>query len=107
MERLQNASESTVRAILTALCDDDRVRAKALQYLARLEAKAGAPNARECHVRGQKRKATSNMVSICVQCGAAFEEGLTEKDCVYYTGKWYIPSSDQTCLSIATHLELT
>ena len=88
MDALSRASDSTIRAILTALCDNSAVRSKALKLLQMLEPKAittaGNPIT--------KLKATSGL-SICVQCGEPFDENdNTTKDCHYHSGKSGAPS---------------
>ena len=73
MDSLAHASDHSVRAILTALCDDPRVRAKALRYLEALEpeAESRAKVAATSQPNLKKRKPTSTL-SICVQCGDTF-----------------------------------
>lgn len=83
MDALSRASDHTVRAILTALCDDRSVRSKALAYLDKLE-----PQARTAAtvLPTRKRKAAHSL-SICVQCEDAFDEDdNVSKDCKYHTG---------------------
>lgn len=79
--------DSTVRAILTALCDNDRVRAKALGYLDILEpgAKVKARSTEMSQPNTKKRK-TTTALSICVQRDEPFHEDSTEK-CRYHSGK--------------------
>ena len=58
MDALSQASDNTIRAILTALCNDTRVRKKALDYLDMLEpeAKAKAAALTGSQPSGRKRK---------------------------------------------------
>jgi hypothetical protein len=88
MDALFHASDGTIRAILTALCDDDRIRVKALQYLNKLEPRA-ALKAKSVAGGGSsepgKRKSTSAL-SICVQCGEPFHED-SDRGCRYHSGE--------------------
>jgi hypothetical protein len=87
MDALSHASDSTIRAILTALCSDDRVRAKALGYLDVLEpgAKVKARSIGMSQPDTKKRKRTPAL-SICVQCDEPFYEDSQEK-CRYHSGR--------------------
>jgi hypothetical protein len=69
MDALSHVSDSTIRAILSALCSDDRVRAKALGYLDVLEpgAKVKARSIGMSQPNIKKRKRTPAL-SIYVQC---------------------------------------
>lgn len=92
MDGLKIASEHTVRAILIALCDDDEVQTKALNYLAQLEPQAitkarTLPDKALLAANGVKRKATSGL-SICVQCESSFDEDDNKiKECSYHNGE--------------------
>lgn len=101
MDALYHASDSTVRAILTALCDDRRVYAKALQYLDLLEpgAKTKAKSAAMSGTDSKKRKPISTL-SICVQCDEPFYEDSTEK-CRYHYGKSRFYSSPLLSFNVA------
>lgn len=86
MDAFSAASENTVRAILSAVCDDNRVRSKALRYLRMIE-----PQALEATTAtskpGFKRKAHVGL-SICVQCDKAFDEqDNRRRDCQYHSGE--------------------
>ncbi|KAK3935499.1 hypothetical protein QBC46DRAFT_397417 [Diplogelasinospora grovesii] len=88
MDALYLASDKTVRAILTALCDDSEVKDKALAYLDRLEpeakVKARAPGMGESI--NKKRKAESE-IKICVQCDDTFlEDDNSPRNCRYHSG---------------------
>ncbi|KAK3291413.1 uncharacterized protein B0H64DRAFT_435768 [Chaetomium fimeti] len=87
MDALFHASNETVRSILTALCDDDRVRSKALKYLDMIEpeAKVKANDAPPSDPNSKKRKPASTL-SICVRCGETFYDGTTDK-CKYHDGE--------------------
>ena len=110
MDSLAHASDHTVRAILTALCDDPRVRAKALRYLEALEpeAESRAKVAATSQPNLKKRKPTSTL-SICVQCGDTFLEDCDEQ-CKYHPGERVcncLPTVATTPANITTgHLEL-
>ncbi|KAH6842187.1 hypothetical protein B0I37DRAFT_329367 [Chaetomium sp. MPI-CAGE-AT-0009] len=86
MDALFNASNETVRSILIALCDDDRVRSKALKYLDMIEpeAKLNANAAPRSDPNTKKRKPASTL-SICLRCGEAFSDGTTDR-CTYHDG---------------------
>ena len=94
MDALFHASDETARAILIALCDDARVRSKALKNLALIEPKAKVDGKAEggdprSGPNPKKRKLASTL-SICVQCGQAFHEGTTDR-CRYHDGtKWQL-----------------
>ena len=77
----------TIRAILTALCDDKSVRAKALRYLKALEpeAESSAKAAATSQPNPKKRK-PSPTLSICVQCGDTFS-GTSDERCKYHPGE--------------------
>ncbi len=87
MDSLAQASDHTVRAILTALCDDDLVRAKALKYLQALEpeAESRAKAATGDQPNLKKRKPNSTL-SICVQCENTFS-GDSDEQCIYHPGE--------------------
>ncbi|KAK3346010.1 hypothetical protein B0T25DRAFT_267100 [Lasiosphaeria hispida] len=79
------ATDNTVRAILTALCDDEDVRTKAYKFLGMLEPEAIV--AAKNNGVARKRKATL-IWSICVQCERPFnEEAKQEKTCHYHNGE--------------------
>ncbi|KAK3935495.1 hypothetical protein QBC46DRAFT_397399 [Diplogelasinospora grovesii] len=88
MDVFNCASDQSIRAIFTALCDDSVVYAKALRYLEKIEPSA--------IVKGQiaalnqpdskKRKADSG-ISICVQCQQPFDEAANhEQACLHHWG---------------------
>ena len=93
MDALLHASNEAARSILIALCDDNRVRSKALKYLEMIEPKgkvrAEANGALRSEPNTKKRKLDS-VISICVQCGQAFQEGTADR-CRYHDGtKWLV-----------------
>jgi hypothetical protein len=65
MDALFHASDASIRSILTALCNDDRVRAKALDYLDMIEpeAKVKAKTAKMGDSIAKKRKLASTLSS--------------------------------------------
>lgn len=85
MDALAYASEHTIRAILTALCDDSRVYDKALGYLDRLEPEAKIKARSAMSQENTKKRKLASTLSICVQCDETFYEGSTEK-CRYHYG---------------------
>jgi hypothetical protein len=92
MDALSYASDGTIRAILTAVCDDRVVKSKALEYLKLLE-----PHALEAAKSGnatQKRKHAG--LSICVQCDQPFDEQDNRtRDCHYHPGWSPLPGGER------------
>lgn len=107
MNRLLSASDPTlVHSVLVALCDDDRIQARALKYLAELEDYAtkitsGDPNAADDDNAGTgnesagsgsnnplKRKTASMMpAQLCIMCKRAFSPGDNSPTaCLYHEG---------------------
>lgn len=87
MDALNCASESTVRAILFALCADRSVRSNALKMLDQLQptAKLAARTPEYTQLKA-KRKADVDL-AICVQCDEPFsEEHNVSQACGYHTG---------------------
>lgn len=77
LDELLNAPESQVRAVLRALCSDERVQRRALNHFDAL-LKGG----------GQKRKAAGELL-LCVQCDQPFiEEENNTQACWYHWGEF-------------------
>lgn len=105
MDRILSAPEPTIRAILVALCDDDRLRARCLAYLDQLDkhqaipppsgvttittesptCSGPEPDGPSSNVLG-KRKALS-LPQICIQCRSAFSPDTNHPEaCLYHDG---------------------
>lgn len=105
MDRLISAPDAHLSAVLVALCDDDRVQARALRYLAELQSYATRlagssgdppPNAApvgEPATNPLKRKALAPEpdqleIQLCIQCKHAFTPtDNTSKACAYHDGE--------------------
>lgn len=105
MDRLISAPDAQLSAVLVALCDDDRVQARALKYLAELQSYAtqlaGSPgdpvgNPAPGDASGSnplKRKALASEpdqleIQLCIQCKHAFAPAdNTSKACMYHNGE--------------------
>ncbi|CRK10042.1 hypothetical protein BN1723_015428 [Verticillium longisporum] len=103
LDDLAQAPEPLARAILLALCDDERVEARALRYYERLlqfeaDAAQGAGNGAGTPAGGdevrsptesnpKKRKKKTGDPRICVQCDCVFvEEENGYESCQYHAG---------------------
>ncbi|PSS03824.1 hypothetical protein BD289DRAFT_478309 [Coniella lustricola] len=95
MDRLLAAPESLIHSVLVALCDDHRIQARALKYLAELQDFAATINdAKDADddaatataaavavverpgsskARPLKRKATPQRTQLCIRCKRAFD----------------------------------
>ena len=82
-----NAPESDVRAVLQALCADEKTEKRIAQLLDTVS------NKQKPAVAGTKRKApsSSSKTLICIQCDKAFEEGDTSKSCYHHWGESPLP----------------
>jgi len=83
LQLLKNAESGQVRAILIALCADDEVREKAIDYYRQLnpDNKPGAPISK-------RARSPSPAIKICVQCETAFDKNNnTKKYCRYHNGE--------------------
>lgn len=111
MDRLLSAPDPLVHSVLVALCDDDRVQARALRYLAELQsyaaqlASAGAVASSPSDSAGggggavaavtnpRKRKALASEpgqlgMQLCIQCKHAFTPAdNSDKACFYHDGE--------------------
>ncbi|KAJ3521682.1 hypothetical protein NM208_g13182 [Fusarium decemcellulare] len=75
-----NAPEQQIRAILLALCEDQKVRRHALEHYEALQAAASSETS-------LKRKAKDDLF-VCVQCGEAFTNDENHKEaCCYHWGE--------------------
>lgn len=104
MNRLLSASDPTlVHSVLVALCDDDRIQARALKYLAELEDyatkitsgdhtdgaedAAGTGNESAGSSNPLKRKTASMPAQLCIMCKQAFSPGDNSPTaCLYHEG---------------------
>jgi hypothetical protein len=92
MDALSQASDNTIRAILTALCDDTGVRKKAVKYLNMLEPEAMAKSASlSTNQSNDKKRKAALALNICVQCDAPFYEGDQTDKCKYHSGQFSFP----------------
>lgn len=110
MDRLLAAPEPLMHSVLVALCDDDRVQARALRYLAELQsyaahlagrglspadvnpsADANNTTSREARPRKRKRPASEPDqlgMQLCIQCKHAFTPAdNSSKACFYHDGE--------------------
>ncbi|KAJ4391374.1 hypothetical protein N0V93_004991 [Gnomoniopsis smithogilvyi] len=104
MNRLLSASDPLVHSVLVALCDDDRVQARALKYLAELEDYATKIASGDADVTVNessssnplKRKA-SMPAQLCIMCKRAFSPGDNSPTaCLYHEGQLMIDESHET-----------
>ncbi|KAL2675384.1 hypothetical protein Neosp_011568 [[Neocosmospora] mangrovei] len=79
LDELFNAPESQVRAVLRALCSDERVQRRALNHF---DALLKGP-IEVTVTAGQKRKAAGELL-ICVQCDQPFIEEENNKQACWY-----------------------
>lgn len=87
MDAFSYASDNTIRAVLSAVCGDDHVRSKALNYLEMLEPQAIKAATTAAQKPGLKRKAHVGL-SVCVQCDKPFDEqDNRSRDCEYHSGE--------------------
>lgn len=123
-EVIAQTPEPLVRAILLALCDDPRVRTRALQYLARLEqyeAEARRPSLTVSTAGGDevsqspalasascghgttnpKKRKKAGAPRICAQCDMIFTDEENEFGaCRYHSGEFpslFLPPTRYTC----------
>lgn len=101
MNRLLSASDPLVHSVLVALCDDDRVQARALKYLAELEDYAtkfasgsGADNdvvdvaGNESSSSNPLKRKASMPAQLCIMCERAFSPGDNSPTaCLYHEGQ--------------------
>lgn len=104
MNRLLSAPDPLVHSVLVALCDDARIQARALKYLAELEDYAarivrGASDSSEATAAPAaagsraptnplKRKKASMPAQLCVVCRRAFSPGDNSPTaCLYHGGE--------------------
>ncbi|KAF7547846.1 hypothetical protein G7046_g8877 [Stylonectria norvegica] len=86
VQEMVDAPEGEVRAVLMSLCNDQRVRRKALANWKLVRCPL-TPNTANEPNRGTKRKATSDIL-ICVQCDEYFfTDDNTKKGCNYHFGE--------------------
>lgn len=103
MDRLLAAPESLIHSVLVALCDDHRIQARALKYLAELQdfaaaiegvnegdndAAADAERPTTSRSRLLKRKATPQRTQLCIRCKRAFDPvDNSPMACSYHDGE--------------------
>lgn len=95
MDRLLSAPEPLIHSVLVALCDDDRIQARALKYLAELQNYATQIGGRSdsADASGEanplKRKVSaSEPAQLCIQCEHAFSVGDNSPTaCLYHSGE--------------------
>jgi hypothetical protein len=84
VERIVNAPDHVVRAILIAICNSIPQRSKTLEYLDKITNVESASTASP--KKSLKRKAKSE-IKICVQCQDAFNEDENDDEaCRYHPG---------------------
>lgn len=88
IDRLIQAPEPILRAVLLALCRDDTVRLKATQYMDQLvECVVVEPKDAARDSGSLKRKAATEP-RTCVRCEEVFiEDDNSEDDCLYHPGE--------------------
>lgn len=84
MDEIGCLSEDHVRSILTALCNDERIRGKVLNLSRKLH---NSEYARHEHTT--EYTSSFKELAICVQCNKTFEpvKGNGQRDCRYPPGK--------------------
>lgn len=110
MNRLLSAPDPLVHSVLVALCDDDRVQARALKYLAELEDYAtkiahgsssgggtddvAAAGNESSSSNPRKRKASSMPAQLCIMCKRAFSPGDNSPTaCRHHEGRLVLDES--------------
>ncbi|KAJ4320741.1 hypothetical protein N0V84_005681 [Fusarium piperis] len=85
LDEMLNAPESQIRAVLRALCSDERVQRRALSHF---DALLQGPLEDDGGGAGRKRKAAGELL-ICVQCDLPFmEEENDRQACWYHWGEF-------------------
>lgn len=113
MDRILLAPEPLIRAVLVALCDNERLHSRSLRYLDRLEKLHPAPtspetakledpvNSRTQHtgskVLGKRKFPEPPPPQICIQCNDAYSPASNnQKACAFHHGRLNIDPSHQT-----------
>lgn len=87
IDRLIQAPEPILRAVLLALCRDGKVLFKATQYMDQLaECVVVEPKDAAKDSGSLKRKAATEL-RICVRCEVFMEDDNSEDDCLYHPGE--------------------
>lgn len=113
MDRILLAPEPLIRAVLVALCDNERLHARSLNYLDRLEklhappppAGTTKPNAptdaqpqpASLKLLGKRKAPEPPPPQICIQCKHAFlPEGNNPQACAFHHGRLDIDPTHRT-----------
>lgn len=110
MDRLLTAPDPLVHSVLVALCDDDKIQARALRYLTELQNYAsrigaagaaggsGVANASASQTADAKRKASAlEPAQLCIQCKSAFSPGDNSPTaCCYHDGELQVNNEHST-----------
>ncbi|KAI7786517.1 hypothetical protein LA080_003246 [Diaporthe eres] len=113
MDRILLAPEPLIRAVLVALCDSERLHARSLRYLDRLEKLDPAPTSTgttksEAPANTQQQPTGSRLLGkrkapeppppqICIQCKYAFHpDSNNPRACVFHHGNLKIDPSHRT-----------
>ncbi|KKY33354.1 hypothetical protein UCDDA912_g06730 [Diaporthe ampelina] len=113
MDRILLAPEPLIRAVLVALCDNERLHARSIRYLDRLEklhpaptstgtAKSEAPadippQPPGSKLLGKRKSSEPTPPQICIQCRHAFLPGSNNPQaCAFHHGRLNIDPSHRT-----------
>lgn len=99
MDRLLTAPDPLVHSVLVALCDDDRIQARALRYLTELQnyasrigagggpGVANAPGSSGASADAKRKASAMEPAQLCIQCKYAFSPGDNSPTaCCYHEG---------------------
>lgn len=98
MDRILSAPEPDIRAVLVALCDDGRLRARSHAYLDQLDkyhavtttttTTSGSDPPPGAVVLGKRKKPSSFPPQICIQCASAFSPDANHPGaCLHHQGR--------------------
>lgn len=110
MDRILSAPEPDIRAVLVALCDDGRLRARSHAYLDQLDkyhagtttTTAGSDPPPGAVVLGKRKKPSSFPPQICIQCASAFSPDANHPGaCLHHQGRLAAsPDPDDTSAGV-------
>lgn len=109
MNRLLSAPDPLVHSVLVALCDDDRIQARALKYLEELETYAAkfARSGGDDDITGggsessssnplKRKKASLMPAQLCIMCKRAFSPGDNSPTaCLHHEGQLMLDESHE------------